>query len=81
MYINLNMHILHRLPVLNTFYLYQERAKQIQSFMLLCLVFPLNLLNQVLVFTKLSGIHTKFVFSPSLLNTSTWGHIHVFSDL
>ena len=47
MYINLNMHILHRLPVLNTFYLYQERAKQIQSFMLLCLVIPLNLLNQI----------------------------------
>ena len=55
MYISLNMHIymyiLQRLFVLNTFYLYQERAKQIHSFMLLCLVFPLNLLNQVLVFS------------------------------
>ena len=45
------MYIIARFIVLNTFYLYQERAKQIQSLMLLCLVFPLNLLNQVLVFT------------------------------
>ena len=55
MYINLYMHIyiykLQRIFVLSTFYLYQERAEQIQSFMLLCLVFPLNLLNQVLVLT------------------------------
>ena len=50
-YIHIYIYILQRIFVLSTFYLYQERAEQIQSFMLLWLVFPLNLLNQVLVFT------------------------------
>ena len=39
-YIYIYIYIFKRLFVLNTFYLYQERAKQIQSFILLCLVFP-----------------------------------------
>ena len=59
------IYALQRLFVLNTFYLYQERAKQIQSLMLLCLVFPLNLLNQVLVFTLNWVESTPSLFSPS----------------
>ena len=53
-----------RLFVLNTFYLYLERAEQIQSLMLLYLVFPLNLLNQVLVFSLNWVESTPSLFSP-----------------
>ena len=58
-----------------------RKGKTIQTFMLLCLVFPLNLLNQVIVFTLNWVESTPNLLFPKLIKYFIMGHLHVYSDL